>query len=51
MITIVPFDEARPSAFGDFDLIYPYFQKPATWPGTHHMHLCVDVITVVPMRE
>ena len=26
---------------GDFDLVYPFFQKPATWPSTHHVHLCV----------
>jgi len=25
---------------GDFDLVYPFFQKPATWPSTHHVHLC-----------
>jgi GrpB-like predicted nucleotidyltransferase (UPF0157 family) len=26
---------------GDFDLVYPWFQKPAEWPSTHHVHLCV----------
>ena len=26
---------------GDFDLVYPFFQKPADWPSTHHVHLCV----------
>ncbi len=26
---------------GDFDLVYPFFQKPADWPSTHHIHLCV----------
>jgi GrpB-like predicted nucleotidyltransferase (UPF0157 family) len=26
---------------GSFDLVYPFFQKPATWPSTHHVHLCV----------
>lgn len=26
---------------GPFDLVYPFFQKPATWPSTHHIHLCV----------
>ena len=25
---------------GDFDLVYPFFQKPPTWPSTHHVHLC-----------
>ena len=25
---------------GEFDLIYPFFQKPNTWPATHHIHLC-----------
>ncbi len=25
---------------GDFDLIYPYFEKPDTWPHTHHLHAC-----------
>lgn len=25
---------------GPFDLVYPFFQKPATWPSTHHVHLC-----------
>jgi len=23
------------------DLVYPFFQKPAAWPSTHHIHLCV----------
>ena len=27
---------------GDFDLVYPFFQKPADWPCTHHLHLCVS---------
>ncbi len=26
---------------GDFDRVYPFFQKPAEWPCTHHVHLCV----------
>jgi len=26
---------------GDFDAVYPFFQKPMTWPTTHHIHLCV----------
>ena len=26
---------------GDFDVVYPLFQKPANWPTTHHIHLCV----------
>ncbi len=26
---------------GPFDLVYPFFQKPAEWPSTHHIHLCV----------
>ncbi len=26
---------------GPFDLVYPFFQKPAEWPCTHHVHLCV----------
>lgn len=21
--------------------MYPFFQKPDTWPATHHAHLCV----------
>jgi GrpB-like predicted nucleotidyltransferase (UPF0157 family) len=25
---------------GEFDRVYPFFQKPAEWPCTHHMHLC-----------
>ncbi len=28
-------------ALGPFDLVYPSFQKPAAWPSTHHLHLCV----------
>jgi len=28
-------------AFGAVDLVYPFFQKPAAWPTTHHIHLCV----------
>ena len=23
------------------DTVYPFFQKPASWPSTHHVHLCV----------
>lgn len=26
----------------DFDAVYPFFQKPAVWPSTHHLHLCVS---------
>lgn len=26
---------------GPFDVVYPFFQKPAEWPSTHHIHLCV----------
>src|SRR5450432_2463624 len=26
---------------GAFDLVYPYFQKPAIGPSTHHVHLCL----------
>jgi GrpB-like predicted nucleotidyltransferase (UPF0157 family) len=25
---------------GDFDLVYPFFKRPAEWPSTHHVHLC-----------
>jgi GrpB-like predicted nucleotidyltransferase (UPF0157 family) len=25
---------------GDFDLIYPFFKRPKSWPSTHHVHLC-----------
>jgi GrpB-like predicted nucleotidyltransferase (UPF0157 family) len=25
---------------GDFDRVYPFFQKPEHWPCTHHVHLC-----------
>ncbi len=25
---------------GEFDLVYPFFQKPATSPSTYHIHLC-----------
>lgn len=28
--------------FGDVDLVYPFFRKPAEWPSTHHIHLCVS---------
>jgi GrpB-like predicted nucleotidyltransferase (UPF0157 family) len=27
---------------GDFDRVYPFNAKPPTWPGTHHVHLCVS---------
>jgi len=30
----------RHVALGAFDLVYPFFHKPAEWPGTHHLHLC-----------
>ena len=30
----------RHVALGDFDLVYPFFHKPAEFPGTHHVHLC-----------
>lgn len=26
---------------GAFDLVYPFFKRPAGWPSTHHVHLCV----------
>jgi GrpB-like predicted nucleotidyltransferase (UPF0157 family) len=26
---------------GEFDSVYPFFQKPADWPSSHHVHLCV----------
>jgi GrpB-like predicted nucleotidyltransferase (UPF0157 family) len=26
---------------GEFDLVYPYFEKPSAWPHTHHVHLCI----------
>lgn len=26
---------------GPFDLVYPFFTRPAIWPCTHHVHLCV----------
>ena len=25
---------------GEFDRVYPFFQRPAAWPCTHHVHLC-----------
>lgn len=25
---------------GEFDRVYPFFQKPANWPSSHHVHLC-----------
>lgn len=25
---------------GDFDSVYPFFQKPAGWPARFHVHLC-----------
>ena len=30
----------RHVALGDFDLVYPFFHRPAEFPGTHHVHLC-----------
>jgi GrpB-like predicted nucleotidyltransferase (UPF0157 family) len=27
-------------SLGDFDQVYPFFQKPAEWPASHHIHLC-----------
>jgi len=30
----------RHAALGDFDLVYPFFRKPAELPSTHHVHLC-----------
>jgi GrpB-like predicted nucleotidyltransferase (UPF0157 family) len=27
---------------GGFDRVYPFFQKPADWPCTHHVHLCAS---------
>jgi GrpB-like predicted nucleotidyltransferase (UPF0157 family) len=26
---------------GDFDKVYPFFTRPAAWPSSHHVHLCV----------
>jgi hypothetical protein len=31
----------RHLALGEFDLVYPFFQKPTEWPCSHHVHLCV----------
>ncbi len=28
-------------SLGNFDLVYPFFKRPAGWPSTHHVHLCV----------
>ena len=25
---------------GEFDTVYPYFEKPKEWPHTHHVHVC-----------
>ena len=25
---------------GDFDLVYPFFKRPQSWPSSHHVHLC-----------
>lgn len=25
---------------GEFDAVYPFFQRPDDWPTTHHLHLC-----------
>jgi GrpB-like predicted nucleotidyltransferase (UPF0157 family) len=27
---------------GQFDLVYPFFKRPAEWPSSHHVHLCVS---------
>ncbi len=26
---------------GEWDRVYPFYQRPAMWPTTHHLHLCV----------
>lgn len=26
---------------GEFDRVYPFYKRPAGWPSTHHVHLCV----------
>ena len=25
---------------GEFDAVYPFYQRPEEWPTTHHLHLC-----------
>ena len=43
-----PLDPIRNSLAGagythhpsDWDAFYPFFHKPATWPHTHHLHVC-----------
>jgi len=25
---------------GEFDVVYPFYQRPDDWPTTHHLHLC-----------
>jgi GrpB-like predicted nucleotidyltransferase (UPF0157 family) len=25
---------------GAFDVVYPFFKRPAIWPSIHHVHLC-----------
>jgi GrpB-like predicted nucleotidyltransferase (UPF0157 family) len=27
---------------GEFDLVYPFFKRPAEWPSSHQVHLCVS---------
>ena len=27
-------------SLGAFDLVYPFYKRPAEWPRTHHVHLC-----------
>ena len=27
---------------GEFDRVYPFFKRPAGWPSSHHVHLCVE---------
>lgn len=26
---------------GEWDRVYPFYQRPAMWPTTHHVHLCI----------
>lgn len=40
---------------GEFDSVYPFYQRPDEWPTTHHVHLCrlgsVEELTHLAFRD
>ncbi len=40
--TFIPLPVPDDPAIEHADDVYPFYQKPSTWPATHHVHLCAE---------